>query len=347
MRAVPLIRAASSTTVVRFLASVGAPVASAWERAGLPRAALEEPEHLVPLRSLCRFVDDGAHTQGIEELGLRSGEQTSVEMLGTFGTAVRRASTLADALRTSSTAVASYSSTESFWVSIHGDRARFCQRFSDASVTSRHIDLFSVAVMINLLRLAGDDWTPSRIELQSPGPCTVRERGVIADAEIAAGGRVTSVEFPRALLHRRLGPPPAAVAATPPTRLTEWQRSAPPRDFLRSFEVLLAGLLQTDRADVSAAADATGLTVRSLQRRLALCGWTYSDLLDDLRRRTALRMLDDPSVRIIDVAVAVGYSDAAHFTRAFRRWCETSPLEYRRWRAAAGAADAGRRAGVS
>lgn len=330
MRAVPLIRAAPSTTVVRFLASVGAPVASAWERAGLPPAALSEPEHVVPLRSLGRFVDDGAHTQGIEDLGLRAGEQTSVEMLGTFGAAVRRASTLAGALRTSATAVASYSSTESFWVSAHGDRARFCQRFSDASVTSRHIDLFSVAVMINLLRLAGDDWTPSRIELQSPGPYALRERGVIADAEIVAGGLVTSVEFPRELLHRRLGPPPATVAATPPTGLTEWHRSAPPRDFLRSFEVLLTGLLQTDRADVHTAADATGMTVRSLQRRLGRCGWTWSDLLDDLRRRTALRMLDDPSVKIIDVAIAVGYSDAAHFTRAFHRWCATSPAEYRR-----------------
>lgn len=336
MRAVPLIRAASSASIVRFLASIGAPVESAWERAALPRAALAEPEHVVPLRSLGRFVDDGAHTQGIEDLGLRSGEQTSVEMLGTFGAAVRRASTLAGALRTSATAVTSYSSTESFWVSVHGDRARFCQRFSDASVTSRHIDLFSVAVMINLLRLAGDDWTPSRIELQSPGPCTLRERGVIADAEIVAGGLVTSVEFPRKLLHRPLDPPPAAVAATPPTGWSHWQRSAPPRDFLRSFEVLLAGLLQSARADVRAAADATGMTVRSLQRRLGRCGWTYSDLLDDLRRRTALRLLDDPSVKIIDVAVAVGYSDAAHFTRAFQRWHAMSPNAWRRLRRAAG-----------
>lgn len=340
MRAVPLIRAASSAPIVRFLASVGAPVARAWERAGLPPAALSEPEHVVPLRSIGRFIDDCAHAQGIEDLGLRSGEQTSVEMLGTFGAAIRRAGTLAEALRTSFTAVASYSSTESLWASVHGDRARFCQRFSDASATSRHIDLFSVGVIINALRLAGDDWAPSRIELQSPGPCTVRERGPLSDAEIITGGLVTSVEFPRELLHRRIGPPPASVAATPPSSVTEWQRTAPPRDFLRSFEVMLAGLLQTDRADVRTAAEATGVTVRSLQRRLAACGWTYSDLLDDLRRRTSLRMLDDPSLKIIDVAVAVGYADAAHFTRAFQRWFGTSPTGYRRLRRMADGATA-------
>lgn len=332
MRAVPLIRAVSSATIVRLLASIGAPVARAWERAGLPPVALGEPEHVVPLRSIGRFVDDCAHAQGIDELGLRSGEQTSIEMLGTFGVAVRRAPTLADALRTTTTAVASYSSVETFWVSLHGDRARFCQRFSDPSVTTRHIDLFSVGVIINLLRLAGDDWTPSRIEIQSPGSRMVREPGLLGDAEIVTGGLVTSVEFPRELLHRRLGPPPATATAESAVGLTEWQRSAPPRDFLRSFEVMLAGLIQTDRADVRSAADAAAMTVRSLQRRLGQCGWTYSDLLDDLRHRTALRMLDDPSAKVIDVAVALGYSDAAHFTRAFHRWRGMSPVAHRRLR---------------
>ncbi len=332
MRAVPLIRAVSSASIVRLLASIGAPVARSWERAGLPPVALGEPEHVVPLRSIARFVDDCAHAQGIDELGLRSGEQTSIEMLGTFGATVRRAPTLADALRTTTTAVASYSSVETFWLSLHGDRARFCQRFSDPSVTSRHVDLFSVGVIVNLLRFAGDDWTPSRIETQSPGSHTVREPGLLGDAEIVTGGLVTSVEFPRELLHRRIGPPPETVESAVATGLTEWQRSAPPRDFLRSFEVMLAGLIQSDRADVRSAADAAAMTVRSLQRRLAQCGWTWSDLLDDVRRRTALRMLEDPSAKIIDVAVALGYSDAAHFTRAFHRWCGMSPATHRRLR---------------
>lgn len=335
MRAVPLIRAVSAAPVVRFLVSHGAPAARAWQRAGLPPAALGEPEHVVPLRSIGRFVDDCARREGIEELGLRSGEQTGVEMLGTFGAAVRRAGTLAEALRRTTTAVAGYSSVETFWLSVSGDRARFCQRFSDPSATTRHIDLFSVGVIINVLRLAGDDWTPSRIELQSPGPRTLREPGLVADAEVVTGALVTSVEFRRALLDRRIAPPPATAAPASPSCLTEWQRSAPPRDFLRSFEVMLAGLVHTERADVRTAADAAAMTVRSLQRRLVQCGWTYSDLLDDVRRRAALRLLDDPSVKIIEVAIAVGYSDAAHFTRAFHRWYATSPNAWRRRRESA------------
>ncbi|MBM4247417.1 MAG: helix-turn-helix transcriptional regulator [Deltaproteobacteria bacterium] len=45
-------------------------------------------------------------------------------------------------------------------------------------------------------------------------------------------------------------------------------------------------------------------------------------------------MLDGPSDKMIGVAVAVGYPDAAHFARAFRRWCGTSPVAYGRCRTA-------------
>jgi AraC-like DNA-binding protein len=339
MSAIPLIRAVSATSIVRFLSAAGAPVSRTWDRAGLPIAALSDPERLVPLPALARFVDDSARTQGIDDLGLRIGAQTGVETLGMFGAAIRSAVTLGDALRTASAAVAGYNSSASYWVTLAGDRARFCRRFRDVTSTSRQIDLFTVAVMINLVRVvAGPDWTPSRIELQSAGACTLRERGVLADAAIGVGGPVTSIEVPRRLLSRRLAPLPAALAAPSAMSLTAWQRGAPPRDFMRSFEVLLAGLLESERSDVRAAADAGGLTVRSLQRRLAENGLTFSKLVDDVRSRTALSMLDQPAVKIIDVAVALGYSDAAHFTRAFRRWHSLGPLEYRRSR------DAGRSA---
>ena len=67
-----------------------------------------------------------------------------------------------------------------------------------------------------------------------------------------------------------------------------------------------------------------------LQRFLARANTTFTTFVDDARRDTALRLLDERDIRIVDVGLMLGYSDHAHFTRAFRRWTSVSPTDYRR-----------------
>ena len=71
------------------------------------------------------------------------------------------------------------------------------------------------------------------------------------------------------------------------------------------------------------------MSVRSLQRRLAEEGLTFSQLVDEVRLEMAVPQLRDRGIRITDVAFGLGYSNPAHFTRAFRRWAGVAPSEYR------------------
>lgn len=331
MRPIPLIRAAGVLAFARFLSAVGAGVETQWERFGLPPRALFEPERLLPLHLVARFIEAGAREQGVDDLGLRTGERSSLEMLGNFGAGIRSAGTLGRAFGAARDTVAAHNSAASYWVVQEGGSARICRRLRDRSGSSRQIDLFTVALMTHVVRLAaGPDWTPSRIELQSSGPLELRDTGPLGDATINVDAAVTSVEFSRHLLSRPLAAPEARWSTSSQPTLVEWLRSAPPRDFLSSIETLVAGLLEAERADVVTAADAAGMTVRSFQRRLAEVGCTYSGLLDRVRLRTAIRMLEEGDTSLIAISLALGYSDAAHFTRAFRRWTSTTPTEYRR-----------------
>lgn len=74
---------------------------------------------------------------------------------------------------------------------------------------------------------------------------------------------------------------------------------------------------------------------RTLARRLAAQGTSYSDLLDEVRRQRAEVLLRAESLSIDEVAERLGYSDAANFTRAFRRWTGLTPPAFRRARKAA------------
>jgi AraC-like DNA-binding protein len=72
------------------------------------------------------------------------------------------------------------------------------------------------------------------------------------------------------------------------------------------------------------------MSVRTLQRRLAEAGLTYSAIVDEIRSVEARRLLAQPGVLLKQVAADLGFCEPASFTRACRRWTGFSPREYRR-----------------
>ncbi|ODT20710.1 MAG: hypothetical protein ABS35_19185 [Kaistia sp. SCN 65-12] len=73
-----------------------------------------------------------------------------------------------------------------------------------------------------------------------------------------------------------------------------------------------------------------GLAPRSLQRRLLASGTSFEAVLDEWRRSLARAQLADPALPVGIISRSLGYSDPAHFIRAFRRWEGVAPLAYRR-----------------
>lgn len=76
-------------------------------------------------------------------------------------------------------------------------------------------------------------------------------------------------------------------------------------------------------------AKALHVSPRTLKRRLAELGTTFSELRDDQRRQRALLLLDNKSLSISDVATRLGYTELPNFTRAFRKWTGMTPAAYR------------------
>ena len=71
------------------------------------------------------------------------------------------------------------------------------------------------------------------------------------------------------------------------------------------------------------------LSTRTLQRKLAGAGASFSEVSDGVRSELAKEYLSDREVRISEVAFLLGFSEQSSFNRAFRRWTGQAP---RRWR---------------
>lgn len=52
---------------------------------------------------------------------------------------------------------------------------------------------------------------------------------------------------------------------------------------------------------------------------------SFYDLLNAVRVRQAKQLMDDPALRISEVAERVGYADTAHFSRVFKNWRGSPP----------------------
>ena len=71
-------------------------------------------------------------------------------------------------------------------------------------------------------------------------------------------------------------------------------------------------------------------TSRTLRRRLHLEGTSYQDLLAEVRCNLAKEYLRGTRMTTEDIAETLGFSDAANFRHAFRRWTGRNPSEFRR-----------------
>jgi AraC-like DNA-binding protein len=91
----------------------------------------------------------------------------------------------------------------------------------------------------------------------------------------------------------------------------------------------LASRIGGGDARIRAIARDLAMSVRSLQRRLAVAGISYQQLLDRARKDVAERHLTSSKLSIGEVASLLGYSEPAAFNRAFARWHNETPRAFR------------------
>lgn len=81
--------------------------------------------------------------------------------------------------------------------------------------------------------------------------------------------------------------------------------------------------------DLETAAKKLYMTSRTLKRRLHSHGISFQKLLDEARHRDSVRLLEDPSLSLEEVANRLGYTAPANFSRAFRKWSGRTPGDFR------------------
>lgn len=72
------------------------------------------------------------------------------------------------------------------------------------------------------------------------------------------------------------------------------------------------------------------LVSRTLRCRLASLGTSYQEILDDVRKELAIEYLRTTNLSIQEISELLDFSEVTNFRRAFLKWSEISPYQYRK-----------------
>ncbi|WP_394836167.1 helix-turn-helix domain-containing protein [Pendulispora rubella] len=100
-------------------------------------------------------------------------------------------------------------------------------------------------------------------------------------------------------------------------------------DLLSPLRSYLRGVFASGTPEMKHAARRLGMSTRTLQRRLHRVGTSFTQEVDDTRRELACQLVLEADCPLREIAMRLGFVDVGSFFRAFRRWTQTSPRQYR------------------
>lgn len=93
---------------------------------------------------------------------------------------------------------------------------------------------------------------------------------------------------------------------------------------------LLPSLLQGDTPTLAAVAEKLGVAPWTLQRQLTEENTGFRELVDQTRKELAVEYIRETRASLSEVAWLLGFTHPAAFHKAWRRWFDTKPGEYRK-----------------
>lgn len=105
-------------------------------------------------------------------------------------------------------------------------------------------------------------------------------------------------------------------------------------DLIERLRVGIREALKGGEPNIERIATRLALSGRTLQRRLSELGTSFQAVLDDVRFDLARAYLRDARLDITQVAYLLGYSELRAFDRAFKRWANITPRDWREQKSA-------------
>lgn len=268
---------------------------------------------------------------GMDGAWLESPREVSISDYGLLGYAMMSSATLEQAVQIAARYHRMAGAMFELVFLVDGDEAilRIEHQLTGGRVGEYVVEELFIGISRLISLLLGQDHRPTRILLNFSAPPYVAKHAVSFRCPVEFEQPYCEYRFDRSELAQ-----PLAEADANTARICEESC----RKLLNHMEIevdiisrICHLLLSTpgEFPKLDTVAQKLSLGARTLRRRLNELGTSYQKILDDVRRELAIEYLQTTNLSVQEIAELLGYSEVTNFRRAFMRWVELSPYQYR------------------
>jgi AraC-like DNA-binding protein len=324
-----LIRSASLTNYAEVARTAGLDPSRMLREFGLPPRCIEQPDVVVPIDAVRSLLEASAERSGIDGFGLLMAEARRLSNLGPLGLLIREQPTLELALEAFVTYGRRLNDSLLLKLEEIGDVVLLREELvMGHGGPVRQSTELAVGVAFRMLRqFLGPDWRPRRVCFAHDAPADLSIHKRIFGTCVEFGHDFNGIACARADLDRA-NPEADPELARLARDLLDAQSPDAPAVTARGVREMVVTLLATGACSVERVAQHMGVDRRTIHRRLANEGASFSAIVDAVRLELSERLLMEGR-RLGEIASLLGFSTPSAFSHWYRRHHPEAPSRRR------------------
>jgi AraC-like DNA-binding protein len=297
---------------------------------GIGEADFANPRRQLPVALHAQVLGAAAKAMECPHLGLLIGERASLNNVGELRFLLLNAATVRQAIDHLMRFVRLTHPAIGGSVEHEGGYTCLRLRLNETVACSEHLLLTYLASTVKALRMViAPSWNPVSVHLglQMPTDDTAFRR--FFRATLLFDQPEYSIFLPDSLLDNPRSKSDPLLAEFVFEHLCRLEAMLP-GDFIGNVTRIVEKQLLCNRCDVDTVAGFFAVHRKTLHGYLRQAGTTFTEIRDQRRMALAIRMLEQTSLQLVQIAEALGFRNQASLTRAFRRRHDCAPSHWRR-----------------
>ena len=277
-----------------------------------------------------KIVAHCAARTGCAHFGLLVGQHDGLHSFGLVGLLVRYAHDVREALNSFIRYFHLHAQGASVNLVVDDHSAMLTWQITDPGIEAvDHVSDGAIAVLLNIMRdLCGPDFRPTEAWFAHRMPADAGPFRRFFRVPLRFDAEQYALLFPVGYLNHHLNGIDDELRAVLQAQIGMLEQRHG-NDFPAQVRSVLGASLLAGHCKAEQIAALFGMHSRTLNRRLSSFDVSFQQLVDQSRFEIARQMLEYSAMDIAQVSDALGYAAPGVFTRAFRRWSGTTPVEWR------------------